>query len=323
MLRRLGPFIALSLLLTACLGDDGSGAPDPLIGDQYAIAQMRLEEAWETATGEGVVIAILDSGVDLDHPDLESKLERGRDFIDGDRRPDDENGHGTHVAGIAAAATQNGTGIAGAAPGARILPVRVMDADGIGDPASIAEAIAWSVDNGADVINLSLGGSSDLLGRLFKSGPMNEAIVSAEAAGVVVVAAAGNDATFIRNFQADVPVIVVNASNELAVPAGFSNFGDPRAITAPGARILSTAPTDPTTIWPDGSEGYERLDGTSMATPYVAGVAALLVEVGLTPQEVRDVLVATATDPRDVFILSAGLVDAAAAVEQAKAMVGG
>jgi subtilisin family serine protease len=289
-------------------------APDPLLDEQYAVAQMRLPEAWESATGQGVTIAIIDSGVDLDHPDLEAKLDRGRDFVDGDREPDDENGHGTHVAGIAAAATDNGIGIAGAAPDARILPVRVLDADGSGDPAAIAEAIRWSAAEGADVINLSLGGSSDLLGRLYKNGPMNQAITDVVADGVVVVAAAGNDSTFLQSYRAGVPVIVVNASNELALPAGFSNFGDPRAITAPGARILSTAPLGPTTIWPEGTDGYDVLSGTSMASPYVAGVAALLVEQGLGPREIWDVLVATTVDPNGVFVLSAGLVDAAAAV---------
>lgn len=278
---------------------------------------MRLPDAWETATGAGVVIAVVDTGVDLDHPDLEGKLERGHDYVDGDSRPDDENGHGTHVSGIAAAMTNNGTGIAGAAPDARILPVRVLNAEGVGDPTVIAEAIGWAVDNGADVINLSLGGSSDLLGRLFKNGPANQAIRDADAAGVVVVAAAGNDATFLQAYRRDVPVIVVDASNEVDLPAGFSNFGDPRAITAPGARILSTAPEVETTLWPGGSNGYEEISGTSMATPYVSGVAALLVELGLSPAEIRDVLVETTSDPQGVFVLSAGLIDAAAAVEAA------
>lgn len=316
-MRKTWTLVVIALLASACLGNDAESAPDPLRDQQYALDAMNLPEAWETATGAGVVIAVVDTGVDLDHPDLEGKLEKGRDFVDGDREPNDENGHGTHVSGIAAAMTNNGTGIAGAAPDARILPVRVLNAEGTGDPTVIAEAIGWAVENGADVINLSLGGSSDLLGRLFKNGPANQAIRDADAAGVVVVAAAGNDSTFIQAYRADVPVIVVNASNEVGLPAGFSNFGDPRAITAPGARILSTAPAVATTIWPEGSGGYEAISGTSMATPYVAGVAALLVELGLTPAEIRDVLVQTTSDPQGVFVLSAGLIDAAAAVEAA------
>ena len=313
-MKRFTPMIVAGVLLAAC---GGSSEPDPLVADQYALELMQLPAAWETATGDGVVIAVIDTGVDLDHPDLEDKLESGYDFVDDDRMPDDENGHGTHVAGIAAASTDNGIGVAGAAPDARIMPIRVLNAEGFGDGQTIAEAIRWAADNGADVINMSLGGSSDLLGRLFKNGPSNAAIEEAVAEGVVVVAAAGNDATFIQSYRDEVPVIVVNASNEIDIPAGFSNFGDPRAITAPGARILSTAPTDATTIWPDGSTGYEAISGTSMATPYVAGVAALLVEMGLSPQEIWDVLVETTDDPNDVFILSAGRVNAAAAVAAA------
>ena len=314
-MKRLIPIIVVGLLLAAC-GESSTG-PDPLADDQYALGLMELPTAWETATGEGVVIAIIDTGVDLDHPDLKDKLESGYDFVDDDRRPDDENGHGTHVAGIAAASTDNGIGVSGAAPDARIMPIRVLDAEGLGDGETIAEAIRWATDNGADVINMSLGGSSDLLGRLFKNGPSNAAIEEAVAEGVVVVAAAGNDSTFIQSYRRGVPVIVVNASNELDTPAGFSNFGDPRAITAPGAWILSTAPTDATTIWPDGSAGYERISGTSMATPYVAGVVALLVEMGLSPQEIWDVLVETTDDPNGIFILSAGRVNAASAVAAA------
>ncbi|MEA1901906.1 MAG: S8 family serine peptidase [Actinomycetota bacterium] len=314
-MRKLSILLVVALLASACAGTEVG--PDPFIEEQYALDLMDLPEAWETATGKGVVIAIIDTGVDLDHPDLKSKLERGRDFVDGDREPQDENGHGTHVAGIAAAIKDNGIGITGAAPDARILPVRVLNKEGVGDGESIAEAIRWATENGADVINLSLGGSSDLLGRLFKNGPSNDAIREADAAGVVVVAAAGNDATFIQAYRTDVPVIVVNASNELDLPAGFTNFGDPRAITAPGARILSTAPSGSTEIWPDGSEGYEAISGTSMATPYVAGVAALLVELGLTPAEIRDILVQTTDDPNAVFVLSAGRINAAAAVQAA------
>lgn len=315
--------LVLSLSTVACAGEAASG-PDPLLGDQYAISELRLESAWETTRGAGVTIAIIDSGVDLDHPDLQDNLLEGKDYVDGDRRPDDENGHGTHVAGIAAAVAGNGVGIAGAAPDAKILPIRVLDADGLGDPVAIAESVTWAVENGADVINLSLGGSSDLLGRIFnKVSPMNGAIDDAVAQGVLVVAAAGNDSTFLTAFNKDTPVIVVNASNEANLPAGFSNFGDPRAVTAPGARILSTAPLEPTTIWPEGSEGYEQLSGTSMASPYVAGVGALLIAQGLTPGEVWDVLVSTTRDPQGIFILSAGLVDAGAAVVAAAEVSGG
>jgi serine protease len=289
---------------------------DPYLPQQWGHVQLHLDEAYDTSTGDGVVIAILDSGIDLDHPDLVNKIVPGWDFIENDDQPQDENGHGTHVAGIAAATTNNGIGIAGAAPDARIMPVRVMNALGVGDPEVISQAIVWAADNGADIINLSLGGNTDLLSRIFKSGPMNAAIIDANSKGVLVIAAAGNDDTFIQAYQDNVPVLVVNASNEGGVPAQFSNWGDPRAVTAPGTRILSTAPIEPSWIWKTGTDGYEELDGTSMAAPYVAGVAALLVDThrGDDPNTIFEILIETSDNPNDDPRLGAGIVNAEAAV---------
>ncbi len=294
------------------LAQDG----DPLRPQQWGHVQLQLDNAYDTSTGEGVVIAILDSGIDLDHPDLVNKLVPGWDFIENDDQPQDENGHGTHVAGIAAATTNNGIGIAGAAPDAKIMPVRVMNALGVGDHEVIAQAITWAADNGADIINLSLGGNTDLLSRIYKSGPMNLSIIDAHEKGVLVVAAAGNDDTFIQAYHDGVPVLVVNASNEGGIPAQFSNWGDPRAVTAPGTRILSTAPTEPTWIWKSGTDGYEELDGTSMAAPYVAGVAALLVDThrGDDPDTIFELLIETSENPNGDPRLGAGIVNAEAAV---------
>jgi subtilisin family serine protease len=314
---RLIPVIVVVLIVAALMpAAIFAQAEDPLRWEQWGHDELHLDEAWETSTGEGVVIAILDSGIDLNHPDLVDKLVPGWDFIENDDQPQDENGHGTHVAGIAAATTNNGIGIAGAAPDSKIMPVRVMNAIGTGSPDVIATAIVWAADHGADVINLSLGGNTDLLSRIFKSGPMNQAIIDATNKGVVVVAAAGNDDTFIQAYRSDVPVIVVNASNEGDIPAQFTNWGDPRAVTAPGTRILSTAPTYPTWIWKTGTDGYEELDGTSMAAPYVAGVAALLVATrrGDSPTEIIDTLIETAQNPNDDPRLGAGIVNADRAV---------
>jgi subtilisin family serine protease len=304
--------VAVSFLPSVTGAQDG----DPLRPQQWGHVQLHLDEAYDTSTGDGVVIAILDSGVDLDHPDLVGKLVPGWDFIENDDQPQDQNGHGTHVAGIAAATTNNGVGIAGAAPDARIMPVRVMNALGVGDPEVISQAITWAADNGADIINLSLGGSTDLLSRIFKSGPMNAAIVDANNKGVMVIAAAGNDDTFIQAYRDDVPVLVVNATNEAGLPAQFSNWGDPRAVAAPGTRILSTAPTEPTWIWKEGTDGYEELDGTSMAAPYVAGVAALLVDTqrGDDPNEIFEILLDTSENASGDPRLGAGIVDAESAV---------
>lgn len=303
------------LLLTACVGA-ASEPDDPLAPDQYAVGQHEMLGAWGASTGDGVVIAIIDTGIDMDHPDLADRIVPGHDWVDDDNIPNDENGHGTHVAGSAAAIGNNGVGVIGMAPDARIMPLRVLAADGSGNSDDIAEAIRWAADNGADVINLSLGGSSSLLGRIYnKVDPTNEAIEYANDKGVVVVAAAGNDDTFLTAYNTETPVLVVNATNQLGETARFSNFGDPRAVSAAGARIISTAPTYPTTIWPQGSDGYEELDGTSMASPHVAGIAALMVASGdRSPAQIRDRLIDTAANPSNDPLLGAGIVQADKAV---------
>jgi subtilisin family serine protease len=269
--------------------------------------------AWARTRGAGVTIAVLDTGVDLQHPDLVPNLVAGWDFVDDDDRPDDPNGHGTHVAGIAAAVADNGIGIAGAAPEAGIMPIRVLDTDGTGSDEVIARGIEWAVGNGADVINLSLG-ESGFVSRLTKGGALNAAIRYASAAGVVVVAAAGNDSELRRNYRIGVEVIVVNATNELGILAHFSNTGDARALSAPGTRIISTAPVADSTIWPDGTDGWAELDGTSMAAPLVSAAAALLLAAGAVPGDVDELLEAEARTPRRLNALGAGLIDIGAAV---------
>jgi subtilisin family serine protease len=317
-LRLIAVSALLAVAVAGCSRGTGYSADnDPLAEAQYALGQHQLEEAWEFASGEGVVIAIVDTGVDLDHPDLKDRLVPGYDFVDDDDQPDDLNGHGTHVAGSAAAIGNNGIGVIGMAPEASIMPIKVLAANGSGEVQDVADGIRWAVDHGADVINLSLGGSSNLLGRIFnKVDPTNEAIAYAEDRGAVVIAAAGNDNAYLTAFNLETPVVVVNATNELGKSARFSNFGDPRAVSAAGARILSTAPTYPTTIWPDGSEGYEYLDGTSMASPHVAGIAALMVDAGIGPPSViRDRLVQTAVNVDGDPLLGAGIVQADEATE--------
>ena len=309
--------LGTALVLAACGGGTGYDASgDPLSGSQYAVGQHEMEAAWQKASGSGVVIAIVDTGIDLDHPDLAGRIVAGRDWVDGDDSPNDENGHGTHVAGSAAAIGNNEVGVIGMAPEAMIMPLKVLAADGSGSTDHVAEAIIWAADNGADVINLSLGGSSNLLGRIFnKESPVNEAIAYADRKDVFVVAAAGNDDTFLVAYDPETPVLVVNATNEAGEWARFSNFGDPRAVAAAGARILSTAPTYPTTIWPDGSEGYEEISGTSMASPHVAGIAALLVDAGMrSPAQIRDRIIDTASNPDGDPLLGAGIVQADRAV---------
>ncbi|GMA36739.1 S8 family serine peptidase [Demequina litorisediminis] len=275
-MRRILPATAVILgavLLSSCAASsDPVNAQDPRVDEQWGLDAVGSRDSWEYATGDGVVIAIVDTGVDDGHRDLRRQMVRGIDLVDGDRKAKDENGHGTHVAGIAAAAA-NDYGTIGAAPLAKIMPIRALNADGAGSNESIAEGIDWAVEHGADVINLSLD-ETGLLGRIEKGGPVNDAITRADEAGVVVVAASGNAGEVGQQYRFGVHVLVVNASNKAGAAAYFSNVGDARAVAAPGVDILSTVPTYPTTMFPEGSDGYATMAGTSMAAPLVAGVAA-------------------------------------------------
>ncbi len=304
--------IALSVAVPTLTAGAAAVPDDPRLGEQWGLDALHLPDAWETTTGKGVVIAIVDSGIDIDHPDLRDRVVDGYDFVDDDDTPRDDNGHGTHVAGIAAAASDNGEGIAGAAPDARIMAVRVLDAEGAGDEDTIAEGIVWAAEHGADVINLSLG-EVGFASRIIKGGPLNRAIRQAASLGSVVVAASGNEGAARRPFRIAVPVVIVGAVDDTGAAAEFSNFGDQRAVVAPGVGILSSAPTYPTTIWPDGTDGYDLLDGTSMAAPFVSGVAALLLAQGRSPEDVAALLFETAVNATDDPHLGSGLVDASAA----------
>jgi subtilisin family serine protease len=291
--------------------------PDPLRSRQYGLDEIGLPAAWKKSGGQGVTIAIVDSGVDLSHPDLTSRLGAGHDFVGNDSTPKDENGHGTHVAGIAAAATENGVGVSGGAPDAKIMPVRVLDSKGSGSQANIGKGIQWAADHGAKVINLSLG-ESGLAGKLLRGGELNEDIEHAVQRGAVVVAAAGNDGTASKPYRSTTPVLIVGAVDSNRQPAKFSNFGATDAVTAPGVQIDSTLPEYSTEQSDAHGKGYGYLDGTSMAAPYVSAVAALLVAQGRTPQQVIDAIEATAKNPNHVQKLGLGIVDAAAAVASPK-----
>jgi serine protease len=289
-----------------------AAASDPLRAEQYALDQSRFPGAWRSTTGEGVVVAVVDTGVDVSHPDLAGRLVPGVDLVDGGE-PDDGNGHGTHVAGIAVAVAGNGIGTAGAAPSAKVMPVRVLDDAGSGSAAVIAHGIGEAVAKGADVVNLSLGGSG-LSARLLKGGEINQAIRAASEQGVVVVAAAGNEGNALRSYRFGVPVLVVNAVDENGALAEFSNYADSRAVSAGGVDIVSTVPRTPTTLFPDGTNGYAKLSGTSMSAPLVAGQAALLLAQGRSAASTIEAITATAQPSADAR-LGAGIADAQAAVE--------
>lgn len=319
----------LAVALVALTTGPGSGtagaaarsgrAADPLRNEQYALGALHLPAAWTRSQGEGAVVAVVDTGVDLDHPDLVDHLLPGVDLIDGDDEPDDPNGHGTHVAGLVAAVGGNGIGITGAAPEAHLLPVRALRADGAGSARTLADGVDWAAAHGADVINLSVGGAG-LAPALFENGPLSLSVRNAASRGVVVVTAAGNDATDEDAYRPTTPALVVNASGPSGAPAPFTTFGDPSALAAPGVDVVSTAPEGPSARWPTGTDGYEPMDGSSMSAALVSGVAALLVAEGLSAEEVRSVLWTTAQNPQDDPRLGLGLVDADAAVTAGRAL---
>lgn len=243
-------------------------AADPLRPQQWHLDVVGAPGAWDATRGGGVVIAVIDTGVQADHPDLEGRVGRGRDFVEPGTAPDDENGHGTLVAGIIAATLDNGVGGVGVAPRSRLMPVRVLDADGRGDPADVARGIRWAVDNGADVINLSLTETPGTLDIGLITTDVERAITEAHEAGALVVGAAGNEGARSTPYGSGVPVLVVGATDRSDELWPDSNR-DRRTLFAPGVEIVST--------FSGGT--YARADGTSFATPIVSAAAALLLEL--------------------------------------------
>ncbi len=306
------------MLAFLLLAGSAFGGGDPLRAKQWGLEQVGAPAAWGTANGKGIIVAVVDSGVDLAHEDLASQILPGLDLVDGGT-PQDADGHGTHVAGIAAAATDNDRGVAGIAYGARLLPVRVLDENGEGRSSDVATGIRWAADQGADVINLSLGDlGQPLFGPAFAS-----AIRYAWSKGAICVVAAGND-YLLSSGYADEPAIVVSAVDRSgAKPAYSSGVGSARwGIAAPGGAGSILEPTEAdvlSTYWSPGKTNqYGYLAGTSMAAPHVSGAAALLRSLGLSPQQTVDRLLATARDigpsGRD-STFGSGLLDLAAAVK--------
>jgi subtilisin family serine protease len=249
---------------------------DPRSNEQWGLRAVGAATAWPISRGAGVTVAVLDTGV-APHEDLPPLLP-GKSFTGAGSDP---NGHGTHVAGIIAAIANNQKGVAGLAPGVSILPVQVLDADGFGDHANIANGIIWATDNGADVINLSLGGEES-------SDALRAAVEYAHSRGVVLVAAAGNSGSGSNApmYPAAYPeVIAVAASAPDGSGAMFSNSGFYVDISAPGFAILSTIPS-----------GYTYYSGTSQASPFVAAAAALLLSTGAPASDVQQRLVSSARD---------------------------
>src|SRR5258708_5570429 len=231
---------------------------DPYYSSQWGLQKIFAANAWNVTHGSAnTLIAITDTGIDGSHPDLANKIVARANFT---TDPDvDNNGHGSHVAGIAAADTNNGIGVAGTAYNTQLLSVKVLDSTGSGYYSWIANGITWAADNGAKVINLSLGGFSS-------SQTLQNAVNYAVSKGVVVVAAAGNNGNSIPFYPAHYSnVVSVAATDSNDFRASFSTFGSWVVIAAPGVNILS-----------DYQGGYAYLSGTSMATPFVSGVTGLI-----------------------------------------------
>lgn len=253
-------------------------------------ADIKATAAWEEAQGsQDTVIAVLDTGIDLLHPDLDDKIvSGGRDLINDDYDATDDNGHGTFVAGIAAAETDNSEGIAGVAWNCRLLPVKCMDAEGDGYYSDIIDGMGWAVDEGAAVINLSLGGTVASLA-------LEEAVRDAYEDDVVVVAAAGNESAPVLYPAAyDDYCLAVAATDYNDVRPAWSNYGPEVDVGAPGDRIAGPVPT-----WYFGDNfPYGFGSGTSASTPFVAGFTALIksFKPWLPAAEIMDIIRYSADD---------------------------
>lgn len=336
MKKLLSATIALAAVALIA-GPVGAASNDPYFSKQWGLQKIKADQAWATTTGTGAVVAVVDSGVDLTHPDLVANLlpASDADFVEPDGNckgsknertctqdgPQDENGHGTHVAGIVAAATNNGIGVAGVAPAAKLLPVRVLDEDanGTGD---IAAGIRYAADHGADVINMSLGypaGAGEALGAVGDLEDLYAALDYAWERGSLVVVAAGNDtAPICAEPASGHHVVCVGSTTSADLISYFSNFdatGLDTYLVAPGGDGMagfSLGPSSPTAPLCGGDifstylrsaptycaneAGYESVAGTSMAAPHVSGVAALLASKGLTNQQIVDCLKRSSDD---------------------------
>ncbi len=280
---------------------------DPYFDDQWGFSAIEAPRAWAISRGSPtVLVAVVDTGIDLDHPDLVTKVRTDidEDLVNGDGVADDDNGHGTHVAGIAAAVTDNGVGGAGLGWEVMLLPMKVLDSDGMGSGDALVTAITAAADKGARVINMSLGGEAPCPPAI------QDAVDYAYARGVVLVAAAGNHdgistpnaELFPANCRHVLGVAAIESDGDIA---SYSNYGGHVSVAAPGSDIYSTRM----------GGGYGYMSGTSMATPHVSGLAALVISryPSYTPDQVASAILDNAKDigpaGRDDYA-GCGLIDA-------------
>ncbi len=257
--------------------------PGPAQVVPWGVTKIGAEQAWGSSTGADVKVAVVDTGIDLDHPDLVDNVRGGFNAINPRKQPDDDNGHGTHVAGIIAAAN-NGFGVVGVAPEASLYAVKVLGASGSGYLSDIIEGLGWCADNGIQAVNMSLGTSADV-------DSFHQAIATVAQKGVILVASAGNSGPGFDTVSYPAKydeVIAVAATDQNNVAAYFSSTGPAVELAAPGVNIYSTVK----------GGGYTSMSGTSMAAPHVSGTAALVIAAypGREATWVRDHLRQTATD---------------------------
>jgi len=292
---------------------------DPNYPSQTAYLQaMNLPDAWNTTTGnESMIMAIIDSGVQLSHPDLAGRLVPGWDFVNNDSDPNDDFGHGTMVAGIAAASTNNGRGVAGATWQGKVMPIKVLDSRGSADDLNIALGIKYAVDHGASVINLSLGGPGE------GTGILQQYVDYATSRNVVVVGAAGNDgddgvvaATAPHYPAACNGVIAVGSTNNAGNHSSFSSYGSWVDLVAPGENIFTTMLPTRT----NNFASYGGGSGTSFSAPLVSGIAFLMraANPNASQATISSRLIGSARDLGPVgfdAVYGAGMVDATAGLE--------
>jgi len=270
--------------LAYAAGEDAVYPEDPHWLKQWNMRRIEADVAWALSTGQpDLVVALLDSGVDAGHPDLSANLVAGYDFVNQDADPDDDYGHGTHVAGILAAELNNGEGVVGVAPDVKIMPLKVLNHRGEGTYADIAAAIQYAAANGVKIISLSLGGASH-------SDILRQAVSDAHDAGALLVASTGNEGSSAITYPARyAEVLAVSATDRYDQWASYSNWGPEVDLAAPGGTWADQ-------VWSTWPDGYDWEYGTSMAVPHVAGAAALIWSVNptLDRDEVADILRRTA-----------------------------
>lgn len=304
---------------------------------QWGFDRIHTQDGWSIGRGAGITVAVIDSGVALNHEDLKDQVRggiacrgTGGDPAKCSGSPQDDDGHGTHVAGIIAAEAGNGPGIAGVAPDARILPIKVLfrdcaDCPSSGDAGDVVAAIRWATANGADIINLSLGSTES---AVFGPGFL-DAITDAWEAGIIPVIAAGNQFVLTANFG-DTPAVVVAATTrDDGIPSYGNGVGDAKwAVSGPGGDEGDTATSCAQNGSPIGilstyfdagnNASYACLSGTSMAAPHVSGALAILLSAGLGPDQAIGVLRSTAVDLGAAGadrVFGAGLIDLGAAAD--------